>query len=146
MASAIYYPRSILSPQEVSRTACPANIASDDFERRLIAANFPNPNSQMLCAPNRPLVIPPPDQRTCVGISPVLACSSEEHRTLSQLSRHAGGATVMGMANFLFGINIPNIIGDLNTFGGNGMGAALAQSNTVGGLQLQVQHPGLMNA
>ena len=37
----------------------------------------------------------------------------------------------MGLANFLSDTRIPAIVGDLNTFGANGMGAAVARSDKV---------------
>lgn len=37
----------------------------------------------------------------------------------------------MGLANLLWDTKIPDVVGDLNTFGGNGMGAVVAQSSRV---------------
>lgn len=130
MASAIYYPKSVTSPREIARNACPADMSSEEFARQFMAANWAD-SQPAVCRPNRPLTIPVTGLDASVDTSPIMACSMEEQRTLSHLSQYAGGAAVMGMADLLFETKIPNIVGDLNTFGGNGMGAALAQSDTV---------------
>ncbi|MFC4260057.1 hypothetical protein ACFOZ5_13615 [Marinobacter lacisalsi] len=130
MTSAIYYPRSATSPQVIAENTCPSDMTSEEFAREFMGANWKD-SQPSVCQPNRAVAIPSGRPNESVDISPILSCSMEEQRTLAHLSQYAGGAAVMGMADFLFETKIPSIVGDLNTFGGNGMGAALAQSDTV---------------
>lgn len=130
MTSAIYYPKSVTSPQEIAESVCPSDMSSEEFARKFMEANWKG-SQPSVCQPNRPVAIPYGSVGGNVDISPIMACSKEEQQTLSHLSQYAGGAAVMGLADFLFETRIPSIVGDLNTFGGNGMGAAVAQSDTV---------------
>lgn len=131
MASSIYYPRTVTSSRKIARDACPAGMTSDEFERKFLAANWRSAGQHRLCPPNMPVVVPSGGQQQNVDFTPLLSCSPEQQRTLSHLSQYAGGAAVMGLANLLWDIKIPNVVGDLTTFGGNGMGAAVAQSDKV---------------
>lgn len=131
MASSIYYPRTVSTPRKIAQKACPQNLEPDEFERRFLAANWQTASANSNCPPNRPVIVPSADQAANLSISPLLACTSEEQRNLFSLSQYAGGAAVLGLANLLWETRIPNVVGDLNTFGGNGMGAAVAKSSKV---------------
>ncbi|WP_339806753.1 hypothetical protein, partial [uncultured Marinobacter sp.] len=98
---------------------------------KFLAANGQSSGHQCICPPNKPLVVPSSGQGDSVCIAPLKACTAEEQQTLSHLSHYAGGAATMGLANLLWDTKIAQYVGDLNTFGGNGMGAAAAQSNRV---------------
>ena len=130
MTSAIYYPKSVTSPQDIAQSACPSDRSSEEFARKFMEANWKG-SQPSVCQPKRPVAIPCESVGGNVDISPIMACSTEEQQTLSHLSQYAGGAAVMGLADFLFDTRIPSIVGDLNTFGGNGMGAAISHSDTV---------------
>ncbi|QCF27190.1 hypothetical protein [Hydrocarboniclastica marina] len=131
MASSIFYPRTVSTPRKIAQNACPQNMAPDEFERRFLAANWQTASANSNCPPNRPVIVPSADQAADISISPLLTCTSEEQKNLFSLSQYAGGAAVMGLANLLWETRIPNVVGDLNTFGGNGMGAAVAKSSKV---------------
>jgi hypothetical protein len=131
MPSSIYYPRTVTSSQEIARNTCPADMTSEEFEKRVLSANGQSSGIQRICPANRPVVVPSAGQGNPVSIGPIKACTFEEQQTLSHMSQYAGGAAVMGLANLLWDTKIPDIVGDLNTFGGNGMGAAVAQSSEV---------------
>ncbi|WP_166267252.1 hypothetical protein [Marinobacter caseinilyticus] len=131
MASSIYYPRTVFSSQELAKNICPADMTSEEFEQKFLSANGLSAGNNSICPPNRPVAVPSADQGESVGLGPIRACTFEEQQTLAHLSRYAGGAAVMGLADLLWDTKIPNVIGDLNTFGGNGMGAAVAQSSKV---------------
>ena len=130
MTSSVYYPRTVCTPQDIADKFCPQGLSSEEFRQRFLSANS-SMSPQSLCAPSRPVMVPSVDQGNPVGLGPLLACRAEERNTLAQLSHYAGGTAVMGLANFLSETRIPAIAGDLNTFGANGMGAAVAQSDKV---------------
>jgi len=131
MPSSIYYPNRVCSSRDIAKMSCPSDLSPEDFERRLLAANGRPISTSNLCAPHKPLLLPNARRDDSVDISQVLSCTPEQQHTLSHLSHYAGGAAVMGMADFLWDTRLPDVMGDLNTFGGNGMGAAVAQSNRV---------------
>lgn len=131
MASSIYYPKTVTSSQEIARNTCPTDITSEEFEQKFLFANRLSAGSNSICRPNRPVVVPSADQSESVGLGPINACTFEEQQTLAHLSHYAGGGAVIGLADLLWDTKIPDVVGDLNTFGGNGMGAAVAQSSKV---------------
>lgn len=133
MASSIYYPRTATSSQEIAKNTCPTDMTSEEFEQKVLSANWSSSGKNRVCLPNRPVLLPSATQKNTVSMGPINACTFEEQRTLSHLSQYAGGAAVMGLANFLWETKIPDAVGDLNTFGGNGMGAAVAQSSKLMG-------------
>lgn len=131
MPSSIYYPRTVTSSQEIARNACHADMILEEFEHKFLSANGQSPGKQYACPPNKPVLVPSADQGNAVSIGPIKACTVEEQQTLAHLSQYAGGAAVIGLADLLWDTKIPDVVGDLNTFGGNGMGAAVAQSSKV---------------
>ncbi len=131
MASSIYYPKTATSSQEIARNTCPTDMTSEEFEQKFLFANRLSAGSNSICRPNRPVVVPSADQGEPVGLGPINACTFEEQQTLAHLSQYAGGGAVIGLADLLWDTKIPDVVGDLNTFGGNGMGAAAAQSSKV---------------
>jgi hypothetical protein len=56
-------------------------------------------------------------------------CTLQEHKKLSALSHHAGGAATLALAELIDDLKVPNFASDLNTFGGNGIGVAAQASN-----------------
>lgn len=140
MASSIYYPRTVTSSQQIARNTCPADMTSEEFEHKFLSENRLSAGSNSICPPNRPLAVPSSDRSDTVSIGPIQACTPEEQNTLAHLSQYAGGAAVMGLADMLWDTKIPDVLGDLNTFGGNGMGAAVAQSNKVLGAINKYDH------
>lgn len=131
MPSSIYYPRTPSSSKKIAQKTRPADMTSEAFERMFLAANGKSPDRQCVCSPSKPVVVPSAGQDRSVKIDPLKACTAEERQTLSHMSHYAGGATVMGLANLLADTKIPEAAGDLTTFGGNGMGSAVAQSDRV---------------
>ncbi|MBU3068578.1 hypothetical protein KOI40_02040 [Aestuariicella sp. G3-2] len=131
MASSIYYPQSACTLHNIAQSFCQNPESADDFASQVLRANPQTNSLNTHNAPNRPLVVPNTSLSSSVNLTELLCCRPEEHETLSQLSQQVGGATVMGLANMLWDTRIPDAVGDLNTFGGNGMGAALASSNNV---------------
>lgn len=131
MPTSIYYPRTPSSSKKIAQKTCPADMTSEEFERMFLAANGKSPDRQCVCSPSKPVVVPPSAQDRSVSIAPLKACTDEQRQTLSHMSHYAGGATVMGLANLLSDTKIPEAVGDLTTFGGNGMGSAVAQSDRV---------------
>lgn len=131
MASSIYYPQSACTLHNIAQSFCQNPELADDFAAQVLRAN---PQTKGLNTPNtrnRPVVVPNSKHPSSINMNDLLCCLPEEHENLSQLSQQVGGATVMGLANMLWDTRIPDAVGDLNTFGGNGMGAALASSNNV---------------
>ena len=101
------------------------------FEKKFLTANRISTGKSCVLPPNLPVIVPSASDGSCVSTAPIRACTPSQQRTLSHLSQFAGGDAVLGLAQLLWDTKIPNIVGDLNTFGGNGMGAAAAISNKV---------------
>lgn len=131
MPSSVYYPRTVTSSHDIARNSCPTGMTSEAFEQRFLSANGHPSGSPCICPAHRPVVVPSGDWDNSVSIAPLRACTAEQQLTLSHMSHYAGGAAVMGLADLLWDTRIPDVVADLNTFGGNGMGAAVAQSNKV---------------
>ncbi len=131
MSSSIYFPRTVISSKDVVRKTCPVDLVPEEFEKEFLAVNGKSTGSQCIFPPNKPLVVPTTGQRSSVCIAPLKACTAEEQQTLSCMSHYAGGVATIGLASLLWDTKIPDIVADLNTFGGNGMGAATASSSRI---------------
>ena len=106
-------------------------MTSDDFEKKFLSANRISTGRSCVLPANLPVIVPSASDGSCVSTAAIRACTPSEQRTLAHLSQYAGGGAVLGLAQLLWDTKIPSIAGDLNTFGGNGMGAAAAISNKV---------------
>lgn len=131
MPSLVYYPRTAISSREIARSACPVGMELSQFEQEFLASNGQIFGNQSIFPPSKPVAIPSSARGGSVCIAPLMACKAEEQQTLAHLSHYAGGAATIGLARLLWDTKIPDIVADLNTFGGNGMGAAVAQSSRV---------------
>lgn len=131
MAGHLYYPQSACSLKDIAQSFCRKPDSSDDFANALLRVNSHAANMNARTASHRPILIPGSAQAPSISLNELMCCPPEQQATLSQLSQYTGGAAVTGLANLLWDTRIPDAISDLNTFGGNGMGAALANSNAV---------------
>lgn len=130
MASSVYYPRTLTTPQDIANQFCPAGESSEDFRQRILSANS-SLTTQSSCAPRKPVMVPSADQSPSVSLGPLNACTAEEQDTLSQLSQYAGGAAVMGTARLFADLRLGDIAGNLTSFGGGGISAGVALANPV---------------
>ena len=131
MPSSLYYPRTPTSSQTFVAKACPTGMSSDDFEQKFLSTNRISTGKSCVLPPDLPVIVPSARDGSCVSTAPIRACTPSQQRTLAHLSQYAGGDAVLGLAQLLWDTKIPDIVGDLNTFGGTGMSTAAAISNKV---------------
>jgi hypothetical protein len=119
MSSCLYYPKQAASLDDIILDTCQADADTELHASLLSAANshIPNPGIKLF---DNPFIIPGSANSPKL---PPLICSASEHNTLKQLSHYAGGPAVMALADLLWETKLPDLAGDLNTFGGNGIGA-----------------------
>jgi hypothetical protein len=126
MATAcLYYPKQAASLNDVVIDTCRPGKDSQLHANILSAANSRISNPGVKHA-NKPFILPA--STNTPNLQP-LTCSALEHDTLKQLSHHAGGPAVMALADLLWETKLPERVGDLNTFGGNGIGATAKTSS-----------------
>ncbi len=127
MAGYLHYPTSPCSINDIAKQTCIDPNTIEEYTSTLNAANsrIANPNSKQMV---RPFILPKSSSNSAIHIP---ACTPEEHHTLKYLSASIGGAGVMALADLLWETKIPSVVSDLNTFGGNGMGAAARASGLI---------------
>ena len=131
MAQALLYSKTPRSLQSIAHATRPIGTEPEQYESRLLQANASHPNLNSTVTPFRPTILTEGDNARVTNLHRIQACPAENQAVLANLSLHAGGAATMGLASFLWETKIPDAIGDMNTFGGNGIGAAVAKSNPV---------------
>ncbi len=127
MTQALLYSKSPCSIQSIARATCPSDVEPESYEARLLQSN----NLNATVTPLRPTILTPNDNARATNIQRIQSCSPEQQKLLAGLSLHAGGTATLGLASLLWDTKIPDVIGDMNTFGGNGIGAAIAKSSPV---------------
>jgi len=135
MSQAILYSKSPCSLKSIAHSTCPSGISQEAYEHLLLNSNNRAVNIDSMMVKNKPVYLSAQDtqKQRVTNLHRIEACTREEQEVLSNLSLYAGGNAVMGLASLLWDTKIPDIVGDLNTFGGNGMGAAVAKSSNLMG-------------
>src|SRR5690554_7776133 len=110
MASSVYCPRTLTTPQDIANQFCPAGESSEDFRQRILSANR-SLTTQSNCAPRKPVMVPSGSQSPSVCLGPLNACTAGQQNTLSQLSQYAGGAAAMGTARLFADLRLGDIAG-----------------------------------
>ncbi len=126
MAGYLHYPTSPCSINDIAKQTCINPNTIEEYTSTLNAANsrIANPNSKQTV---RPFILP-----TSSGSNfHIPACTPQEHETLKYLSASIGGVGTMALADLLWETKIPGYISDMNTFGGNGIGAAARSSSLI---------------
>ncbi|BFM06577.1 hypothetical protein [Halioxenophilus aromaticivorans] len=131
MSQALLYSKAPCSLKAIANTTCPAGVKPDDYEASLLSTNPRIANAGSTVVPLRPTILTAGGPQRATNMHRIQSCSVEQQRVLSDLSLYAGGTATLGLASLLWDTKIPDIVGDLNTFGGNGMGAAVAKSSPV---------------
>ena len=112
------------SLDDVGNAICREDM-DDDTRHLLLAAN---PQLQQSTTKNNttsPIIIP----GAHYAPSAMPPCSPQEHKRLAALSHQVGGAATLALAELVDELKVPSFAGDLNTFGGNGVGAAAQASS-----------------
>ncbi|MFT5084097.1 MAG: putative membrane protein [Lentisphaeria bacterium] len=128
MPAYLHYPNSSCSLNDFAKNTCVNPIDIATYTEILKATNRQIANPDGKYSNSTPFIIPQSDKTSDISI-PV--CSFQQHETLKHLSMTIGGAGVMAVADLLWETKIPDYVGDMNTFGGNGIGAAASSSNFV---------------
>lgn len=130
-SQAVLYSQSPCSLKSIAQATCPAGFNPSEYEQSLLNNNQHLTNSSRLSHPFKPtfLTTDPNTKPRVTNQHRLAACNRDEQKVLANLSHYAGGSAVMGLANMMWDTKIPDAIGELNTFGGNGMGAAVAKSS-----------------
>jgi len=123
MADFLHYPKSQQSLEDVGNTICKTTM--DDEVKKILYSSNPHiqqPSAKRAgCSP----IILPGDSN---GRYSIPQCTPQEHKRLETLSYQVGGAGTLALAELVDELNISSFIGDLNTFGGNGIGVAAQAS------------------
>ena len=131
MSTSIYYPKAPCSLKDIAGKLCPSGFNQADYEEALLSTNFRLGGLSQLIPPNKPITTPNSQSVNRIDTSRLESCTIQQQQTLSKLSHQIGGSAVMGLSRMLWDTKIPSAVGDLNTFGSNGMGAAMAASNDI---------------
>lgn len=135
MPNALVYRQKPCTLREVAHSTCPAGVDPSVYEHLLLNQNTTGSSLDRTFAANQTLVLPNSSagigDTKVTNLSRLQSCSRAEHEVLSSLSNAASGAATLGLASFLWDTKIPDLVGDLVTFGGNGMGASTAASSTL---------------
>jgi len=124
MTDYLHYSDAQHSLDDIGKSACHGTM-SDDTKAQLYTAN---PHIQQPTGPNyhcSPILLP----GSVTSRSQLPQCTPQEHQRLNSLSAYAGGAATMALAELVDELKVPSFAGDLNTFGGNGIGAAAQASS-----------------
>lgn len=81
MASSVYYPRTLTTPQDLADQFCPGGESSEDFRQRFLSANS-SLTAQSRCTPCKPVIVPSADRNPSVCLGPLNACTAEQQSTL----------------------------------------------------------------
>ena len=122
MADFLYYPKTTQSLDEIGNRF--GFGETDDSKQSLYAANSRLKRPTTKNFNKSPIVLP---GSHCKG-NKVPYCSTQEHKRLGTLSHQVGGAATLALAELVDEVKVPSFAGDLNTFGGNGIGAAAQAS------------------
>ena len=124
MTDYLHYSDAQHSLDDIGNSACHGAM-DDNTKAQLYTAN---PHIQQPTGPNyhcSPILLP----GSVTSRSQLPQCTPQEHQRLNSLSAYAGGAATMALAELVDELKVPSFAGDLNTFGGNGIGAAAQASS-----------------
>lgn len=124
MTHYLYYPRSACSLDDIVHFVC-GKQTDDTAKGKLKAANYHIKNAEQLNHRGTPIILPD----TMSSSTDLPICTAQEHRRLDKLSRHVGGVATLALAELIDELKIPSFASDMNTFGGNGIGAAAKASS-----------------
>jgi len=128
MTDYLHYAKSRQSLDDIGNSICKATM-DDEVKDILHSAN---PHIKQPSAKNThcsPIILPGSSD----GRYSIPQCTSQEHKRLNTLSHQIGGAVTLALAELVDELNIPSFVGDLNTFGGNGIGVAAQASKLMVG-------------
>lgn len=140
MSQSILYTPRTCKLKDIAHSTCPNGFDPSVYEELLLERN-PTVNASRINA-NKAIILPETGSqfKGATNLHRLESSNRQEREVLSSLSNHAGGAAVLGLANFLQETKIPEQTGDLVTFGGNGMGASVSASSTVLGAISSYDH------
>ena len=127
MTDYLHYSDAQHSLDDIGNSACHGTM-SDDTKAQLYTAN---PHIQQPTGPNyhcSPILLPGSVTSRSQPFQ-LPQCTPQEYQRLNSLSAYAGGAATMALAELIDELKVPSFAGDLNTFGGNGIGAAAQASS-----------------
>ncbi|MGH1486062.1 MAG: hypothetical protein ACRBCI_07555 [Cellvibrionaceae bacterium] len=128
MAGYLHYTKSPCSLVDIAKSTCVKPVDIDTYTQTLLAANHRIQTPEAKQYDHKPFILPKSVGANSIHIP---HCSPQEHQTLQYLSASMGGAGVMALADLLWETKIPDYVADLNTFGGNGIGAAARGSTLI---------------
>lgn len=124
MTATIYYPQSARPLKDIALDFCSNPASANEFTDKVLRTNL-SLGLKSETVPNRPVIIPNTENSSAPTLTELNCCSPQQHATLANLSHYAGGSAVIGLASLLWDTRIPEVVGNLNTFGGNGMGVSV---------------------
>jgi hypothetical protein len=128
MSGYIHYSRSACSLDDINSTIAVDGFDSESFRQQMVSANSAIRDPRQANAVHQPFVIPSGRGGPSV-CAPV--CTPAEHDVLASTAHAVGGAATMALAELVIDQKIADNVGNLNTFGGNGIGAAAVTSSHV---------------
>jgi hypothetical protein len=123
MTNYLYYPNSSSSLVDIGNSVCGAPM-DDNIKGKLLLANNHIKQPDKRNFNNTPVILPGAANSHCS----LPMCTDQEHKRLSTLSNQVGGPATIALAELVDELKIQNFAGDMNTFGGNGIGAAAQAS------------------
>lgn len=128
MTNYLYYPDTTAPLARIAPRVCPVKADLQSFIKRLITVNPHLSNAATVCTTRNPILIP---GRTAafLNLSPLLACTPQQHRMLSSLAKGIGGGVVSGLAEFLWSSKLLGVANQLYLYGGDGLAKGQGVSN-----------------
>ena len=127
MTDYLHYSDAQHSLDDIGNSACHGAM-DDNTKAQLYTAN---PHIQQPTGPNyhcSPILLPGSVTSRSQPFQ-LPQCTPQEYQRLNSLSAYAGGAATMALAELIDELKVPSFASDLNTFGGNGIGAAAQASS-----------------
>lgn len=122
MSTLLHYPQQACSLDSIIAASQCATDEQADFEKRIKQANTAHK------ANLSSIIIP---DRQAMPKSVFNQLSHKQHQTLRNLTQQYGGAAVMSLAQMFDHHQVNHYLSNINTFGSNGMGAAVASTGQV---------------